>query len=84
MIGNINLYARLCGFEMWILYWFSAPGLFGMIAAFLGDVVLDFLDDRSGYFWVHRLACDRNHQPVSKALWICDVDLVQVSSTWIV
>merc|ERR1719330_2276006 len=31
VIGNINLYARLCGFAKWTLFWLSAPGLFGMV-----------------------------------------------------
>merc|ERR1712151_710928 len=42
VIGNLNLYARLCGFEMWTLFWLSAPGLFGVVGGFLGGIVSDF------------------------------------------
>merc|ERR1712190_138081 len=31
VIGNLTLYARLCGFELWTLFWLSAPGLFGVV-----------------------------------------------------
>merc|ERR1711972_433477 len=48
VIGNLNLYARLCGFEQWTLFWLSAPGLFGVLGGFLGDWVSDFLYKRMG------------------------------------
>merc|ERR1711933_227968 len=48
VIGNINLYARLCGFEMWTLFWLSAPGLFGVVGGFLGGIVSDFLAKKMG------------------------------------
>merc|ERR1711933_174204 len=48
VIGNINLYARLCGFEMWTLFWLSAPGLFGVVGGFLGGIVSDFLAGKIG------------------------------------
>merc|ERR1719382_1622971 len=48
VIGNLNLYARLCGFEMWTLFWLSAPGLFGVVGGLLGGIVSDFLFSRVG------------------------------------
>merc|ERR1712060_987430 len=48
VIGNINLYARLCGFETWTLFWLSAPGLFGVMGGFLGGAVSDFLYKKMG------------------------------------
>jgi len=48
VIGNLNLYARLCGFEMWTLFWLSAPGLFGVVGGFLGGIVSDFLTKKMG------------------------------------
>merc|ERR1712048_971901 len=48
VIGNLNLYVRLCGFEMWTLFWLSAPGLFGVVGGFLGGVVSDFLAKKMG------------------------------------
>merc|ERR1711933_286262 len=48
VIGNINLYARLSGFEMWTLFWLSAPGLFGVVGGFLGGIVSDFLAKKMG------------------------------------
>jgi len=48
VIGNLNLYARLCGFEMWTLFWLSAPGLFGVVGGFLGGIVSDFLAKKMG------------------------------------
>merc|ERR1719497_40393 len=48
VIGNLTLYARLCGFELWTLFWLSAPGLFGVVGGFLGGVVSDFLVKRIG------------------------------------
>merc|ERR1712048_376565 len=48
VIGNLNLYARLCGFEQWTLFWLSAPGLFGVLGGFLGGWVSDFLYQRMG------------------------------------
>merc|ERR1711997_1314039 len=43
VIGNLNLYARLCGFATWTLFWLSAPGLFGVVGGFLGGIVSDLL-----------------------------------------
>jgi len=43
VIGNLNLYARLCGFAPWTLFWLSAPGLFGVVGGFLGGAVSDLL-----------------------------------------
>merc|ERR1712014_374119 len=48
VIGNLNLYARLCGFELWTLFWLSAPGLFGVVGGFLGGIVSDFLTGKIG------------------------------------
>merc|ERR1711972_700266 len=48
VIGNLNLYARLCGFEMWTLFWLSAPGIFGVVGGFIGGVVSDFLCKKMG------------------------------------
>jgi MFS family permease len=48
VIGNLNLYARLCGFELWTLFWLSAPGLFGVVGGFLGGMVSDFLTKKIG------------------------------------
>merc|ERR1712014_436108 len=48
VIGNLNLYVRLCGFEMWTLFWLSAPGLFGVVDGFLGGIVSDFLAKKIG------------------------------------
>lgn len=48
VIGNLNLYARLCGFEMWTLFWLSAPGLFGVLGGFLGGIVSDYLAKKIG------------------------------------
>merc|ERR1712060_608296 len=48
VIGNINLYARLCGFETRTLFWLSAPGLFGVLGGFLGGAVSDFLYRKVG------------------------------------
>merc|ERR1712217_266670 len=48
VIGNLNLYARLCGFEQWTLFWLSAPGLFGVMGGFLGGIVSDFLAKKIG------------------------------------
>merc|ERR1711953_1135895 len=48
VIGNLNLYARLCGFEMWTLFWLSAPGLFVVVGGFLGGIVSDFLAKKIG------------------------------------
>merc|ERR1711953_241991 len=48
VIGNLNLYARLCGFEMWTLFWLSAPGLFGVVGGLLGGIVSDALVKKMG------------------------------------
>merc|ERR1712203_822633 len=48
VIGNLNLYVRLCGFELWTLFWLSAPGLFGLVGGFLGGIVSDFLTGKIG------------------------------------
>merc|ERR1719159_2172121 len=48
VIGNLNLYVRLCGFELWTLFWLSAPGLFGVVGGFLGGIVSDFLAKKMG------------------------------------
>merc|ERR1712056_113011 len=48
VIGNLNLYVRLCGFEQWTLFWLSAPGLFGVVGGFLGGIVSDFLAMKIG------------------------------------
>merc|ERR1712113_344579 len=37
-----------CGFEMWTLFWLSAPGLFGMVGGLLGGIVSDFLAKKMG------------------------------------
>merc|ERR1712050_525461 len=39
VVGNLNMYARLCGFATWTLFWLSAPGLFGVVGGFLGGIV---------------------------------------------
>merc|ERR1712056_3918 len=36
VIGNLTLYARLCGFELWTLFWLSAPGLLAWWVVSLG------------------------------------------------
>merc|ERR1712232_803872 len=48
VIGNLNLYVRLWGFELWTLFWLSAPGLFGVVGGFLGGIVSDFLAGKMG------------------------------------
>merc|ERR1719410_3245124 len=48
VIGNLNLYARLCGFATWTLFWLSAPGLFGVVGGFLGGAVSDLLCKKMG------------------------------------
>merc|ERR1712241_1556399 len=48
VIGNLNLYARLCGFATWTLFWLSAPGLFGVVGSFLGGVMSDLLCEKVG------------------------------------
>merc|ERR1712066_645481 len=48
VIGNLNLYVRLCGFELGTLFWLSAPGLFGVVGGFLGGIVSDFLTGKIG------------------------------------
>merc|ERR1712190_510868 len=48
VIGNLTLYARLCGFELWALFWLSAPGLFGVVGGFLGGIVSDYLAKKIG------------------------------------
>merc|ERR1712203_22929 len=48
VLGNLNLYARLCGFEQWTLFWLGFPGLFGMLGGFLGGLVSDRLTKQMG------------------------------------
>merc|ERR1711920_1040994 len=48
VLGNLNLYARLCGFEQWTLFWLVFPGLFGMLVGFLGGLVSDRLTKQMG------------------------------------
>merc|ERR1712050_784496 len=48
VIGTLGLYARLCGFATWTLFWLSAPGLFGAVGGFLGGVISDFLYKKMG------------------------------------
>merc|ERR1711920_1217710 len=48
VLGNLNLYARLCGFEKWTLFWLVFPGLFGMLVGFLGGAVSDLLCKKMG------------------------------------
>merc|ERR1712217_272732 len=43
VIGNLNLYVRLCGFEQWTLFWLGLPGLLGVAGGFLGGLVSDRL-----------------------------------------
>merc|ERR1711920_340821 len=48
VIGNVNLYARLCGFSQSDLAWLGIPGLFGLVGGFLGGVVSDALNKQIG------------------------------------
>merc|ERR1712061_227659 len=48
VIGNVNLYARLCGFSQSDLGWLGIPGLFGLVGGFLGGVVSDALNKQIG------------------------------------
>merc|ERR1712099_210504 len=48
VIGNVNLYARLCGFSQSDLAWLGIPGLFGLVGGFLGGVVSDVLNKKIG------------------------------------
>jgi len=48
VLGNLNLYARLCGFELWTLFWLGFPGVFGVIGGFFGGVISDFLVSKIG------------------------------------
>jgi len=43
VMGNLNTYARLCGFALNDLIWLQAAGLFGMLGGFLGGYVSDRL-----------------------------------------
>merc|ERR1712056_174383 len=43
VIGNLNLYVRLCGFELWTLFWLGLPGILGVAGGFLGGLVSDRL-----------------------------------------
>jgi len=48
VLGNLNLYARLCGFEQWTLFWLGFPGLFGVFGGYFGGMVSDFLVSKIG------------------------------------
>jgi len=48
VLGNLNLYARLCGFETWTLFWLGFPGIFGVAGGFIGGLVSDFLVTKIG------------------------------------
>merc|ERR1712061_476541 len=48
VLGNLNLYARLCGFPQWTLFWLGFPGVFGVLGGFLGGVVSDQLCKKFG------------------------------------
>merc|ERR1712032_1257566 len=48
VIGNLNLYVRLCGFEQWTLFWLGVPGLLGVAGGFLGGLVSDRLTKTIG------------------------------------
>merc|ERR1711920_1088258 len=48
VLGNLNLYVRLCGFEQWTLFWLGFPGVFGILGGFLGGVVSDTLTSKIG------------------------------------
>merc|ERR1712056_27078 len=48
VIGNLNLYARLCGFEQWTLFWLGLPGILGIASGFLGGNLSDRLNKMIG------------------------------------
>jgi len=48
VLGNLNLYARLCGFPQWTLFWLGFPGLFGVFGGYFGGMVSDFLVSKVG------------------------------------
>merc|ERR550525_872807 len=48
VIGNLNLYVRLCGFEQWTLFWLGLPGILGVAGGFLGGLVSDRLTKMIG------------------------------------
>merc|ERR550525_450931 len=48
VLGNLNLYVRLCGFEQWTLFWLGLPGLLGVAGGFLGGLVSDRLTKMIG------------------------------------
>merc|ERR1712228_1042456 len=48
VIGNLTLYARLCGFELWTLFWLGLPGILGVAGGFLGGLVSDRLTKMIG------------------------------------
>jgi MFS family permease len=48
VLGNLNLYARLCGFEQWTLFWLGFPGIFGSVGGYVGGMVSDFLTSKIG------------------------------------
>merc|ERR1719297_106060 len=48
VLGNLNLYARLCGFEKWTLFWLGFPGIFGVAGGYFGGLVSDFLVSKIG------------------------------------
>merc|ERR1712228_179514 len=48
VIGNLNLYVRLYGFEQWTLFWLGLPGILGVAGGFLGGLVSDRLTKMIG------------------------------------
>jgi len=48
VLGNLNLYVRLCGFPQSALFWLGFPGVFGVLGGFFGGVVSDRLTKQIG------------------------------------
>jgi len=48
VVGNLNLYARLSGFEEWTLGVFGIVGIVGVAGGFIGGLVSDFLVTKVG------------------------------------
>jgi len=48
VLGNMNLYVRLSGWEQWTLFWLGLPGVFGVVGGFLGGLVSDTLTAKFG------------------------------------
>merc|ERR1712217_780161 len=48
VLGNINLYVRLCGFPQWTLFWLGLPGVFAVLGGLLGGAVSDQLCKKFG------------------------------------